>query len=222
MNKMIPPLVRLEGISKTFGHVKANRDITLEIRAGKIKAILGENGAGKSTLMSILAGRIAPDAGRIIIGGISQRAYSTKIAIEAGIGMVYQHFMLVDAMTVTENIFLGRKERFWLKSAEMVAEVEELIATYGLQIDPRTKIANLSMGERQRVEILKLLHRQSQILILDEPTAVLTPQETAQLFDAMRSMATQEKAIVFISHKLEEVMAIADEIAILRKGAVID
>ena len=222
MNKMITPLVRLEGISKTFGHVKANRDITLEIRAGKIKAILGENGAGKSTLMSILAGRLTPDAGRIIIAGIPQGAYSTKTAIEAGIGMVYQHFMLVDAMTVTENIFLGRKERFWLRSAEMVAEVEELIATYGLQIDPRTKIENLSMGERQRVEILKLLHRQSRILILDEPTAVLTPQETAQLFDAMRSMAAQEKAIVFISHKLEEVMEIANEIAILRKGNVID
>ncbi|MBW2095405.1 MAG: ABC transporter ATP-binding protein [Deltaproteobacteria bacterium] len=222
MNETAAPLVRLEAISKTFSHVKANRDITLDIRAGKIKALLGENGAGKSTLMGILAGRLQPDAGRIIIEGVSQKSYSTKTAIQAGIGMVYQHFMLVDAMTVTENIFLGRKERFWLKPKEMAARVDELITTYGLKIDPLTRISSLSMGERQRVEILKLLHRQSRILILDEPTAVLTPQEIAQLFDAMRAMAAQGKALVFISHKLEEVMEIADEIAILRKGTVVD
>ncbi|RLB18802.1 MAG: ABC transporter ATP-binding protein [Deltaproteobacteria bacterium] len=222
MNDTADPLVRLESISKTFGRVKANRDITLHIRAGKVKALLGENGAGKSTLMSILSGRLKPDSGRIIIKGIPQKGYSTKTAIQTGIGMVYQHFMLVEAMTVTENIFLGRKERFLLKSKEMIAKVDELIKTYGLQIDPVSKISDLSMGERQRVEILKLLYRQSRILILDEPTAVLTPREIEQLFDAVRAMAAQGKAIVFISHKLEEVMAIADEIAILRKGSVVD
>lgn len=222
MNTPAGPLVRLEAISKTFGRVTANRDITLDIKAGKIKALLGENGAGKSTLMSILAGRLKPDEGRIIIEDVPQKGYSTKTAIQAGIGMVYQHFMLVEAMTVTENIFLGRKEHFWLKPGQMVARVDELIRTYGLKIDPLMRISNLSMGERQRVEILKLLYRQSRILILDEPTAVLTPQEIAQLFDAMRAMAAQEKAIVFISHKLEEVMEIADEIAILRKGTVVD
>jgi len=216
------PLVRLEGISKTFGHVKANRDITLDLAAGKIKALLGENGAGKSTLMSILAGRLKPDHGRIVIEGVPQKSYSTKTAIKAGVGMVYQHFMLVEAMTVTENIFLGRKERFWLKPGEMAARVDQLITTYGLKIDPGMRISNLSMGERQRVEILKLLYRQSRILILDEPTAVLTPREIDQLFEAMRAMAAQGKAIVFISHKLEEVMEIADEIAILRKGIVVD
>jgi general nucleoside transport system ATP-binding protein len=216
------PLVRLAGIYKSFGRVKANRDINLDIKAGRIKALLGENGAGKSTLMSVLAGRLKPDAGRIIIDGVSQKSYSTKRAIDAGIGMVYQHFMLVDAMTVTENIFLGRKEYFWLKRRNMAAEVDDLITTYGLKIDPLSRISNLSMGERQRVEILKLLHRQSRILILDEPTAVLTPQEISQLFDAMRAMARQGKAIVFISHKLEEVMEIADEIAILRKGSIVD
>ena len=216
------PLVRLEGVSKTFGHVEANRDITLDIKAGRIKALLGENGAGKSTLMSILAGRLTPESGQIIIDGAPQKIYGTKTAIRAGIGMVYQHFKLVDAMTVTENIFLGRKDHFWLRQRDMVAKVDELITTYGLKIDPLARISNLSMGERQRVEILKLLYRESRILILDEPTAVLTPQEISQLFDAMRAMAAQGKAIVFISHKLEEVMEIAHEIAILRKGRVVD
>jgi ABC-type uncharacterized transport system ATPase subunit len=215
-------LVRLEGVSKTFGHVKANRDITLDIKGGRIKALLGENGAGKSTLMSILAGRLKPEAGQIIIDGTPQKNYCTKAAIRAGIGMVHQHFMLVDAMTVTENIFLGRKDRFWLRQRDMVAKVDDLIRTYGLKIDPLARISSLSMGERQRVEILKLLYRHSRILIFDEPTAVLAPQEISQLFDAMRAMATQGKAIVFISHKLEEVMEIAHEIAILRKGTVVD
>lgn len=222
MRKPGAHLVRLDVISKTFGRVKANRNISLDIKAGRIKALLGENGAGKSTLMGILAGRLKPDAGRIIIEGAPQKSYSTKTAIQAGIGMVYQHFMLVDAMTVTENIFLGRKERFWLRPREMAAKVDELIKTYGLRIDPLARISSLSMGERQRVEILKLLYRQSRVLILDEPTAVLTPQEIEQLFDAMRTMAAQGKALVFISHKLEEVMEIADEIAILRKGTVVD
>jgi len=131
--------------------VQANRDITLDIKTGKIRALLGDNGAGKSTLLSILAGRLKPDKGRIIIEDVPQKSYSTKTAIEAGIGMVYQHFMLVEAMTVTENIFLGRKEHFWLKPREMAAKVDDLITTYGLKIDPLTRISNLSMGERRRI-----------------------------------------------------------------------
>jgi len=222
MNEADYPLIKLEAISKSFGPVMANREISLDIRSGRIKALLGENGAGKSTLMSVLAGRIRPDSGQIFVAGEAKRNYSIQTAIKAGIGMVYQHFMLVEAMTVTENIFLGRKERFLLKLKGMAAEVEELSEKYGLKIDPEEKIGNLSMGERQRVEILKLLHRKARVLILDEPTAVLTPLEISQLFDAMRTMAGQKKAVIFISHKLEEVMSIADEIAILRKGIVVD
>jgi len=217
-----PPLIRLNKISKSFGRVQANKDITLDIQAGKIKALLGENGAGKSTLMSILAGRIQPDKGQIFLNGKPVDFTSTKSAINAGIGMVYQHFMLVEAMTVTENVFLGQEGSFWLRPKKMEKKLAELAKTYKLEVDPSAKISDLSMGEKQRVEILKLLLRQSQILIFDEPTAVLTPQETEQLFNAMRQMTAQGKAIVFISHKLAEVMAAADDIAILRKGSIVD
>jgi len=216
------PLIRLESISKSFGAIQANQNIFLDIHGGRILALLGENGAGKSTLMSVLSGRMRPDSGRILIDGEAQHAYSTQTAIRAGIGMVYQHFMLVEAMTVAENIFLGQESAFWVNPGEMAAQVAVLAEKYGLQIDPAARISQLSMGERQRVEILKLLHRQSRVLIFDEPTAVLTPQETEQLFKALRQMAQQGKAIVFISHKLAEVMALADEIAILRKGVVVD
>jgi len=170
--------------------------------------------------MNILSGRLRPDSGNIIIDGDIQTINSTQTAIKSGIGMVYQHFMLVDAMTVAENIFLGRKGLF-IRPREMNDRVAALAKRFGLQIDPGARVSTLSMGEKQRVEILKLLHRQSRVLIFDEPTAVLTPQETEQLFGALRQMTKQGKAIVFISHKLAEVMAIADEIAILRKGAVI-
>ena len=222
MNEVDAPLIRLESITKAFGQVVANRGISLDIRAGRIKALLGENGAGKSTLMGVLAGRLRPDSGRVVVEGGVARNYTVQTAIKAGIGMVYQQFMLVDAMTVTENIFLGRKERFWLKLKDMAAEVQKLSEKYGLEIVPDEKIGNLSMGERQRVEILKLLLRKARVLIFDEPTAVLTPREISQLFEAMRTMAQQQKAVIFISHKLEEVMSIADEIAILRKGIVVD
>jgi len=217
-----PPLIRLESIRKTFGPVVANDHISIDFSAGKIKALLGENGAGKSTLMSILAGRTQPDSGRIFIDGEIQNKFSTQTAIHAGIGMVYQHFQLVEAMTVAENIFLGRRDRFWLNPNKMLQEVLALGERFGLPIDPSARVDALSMGEKQRVEILKLLQRECRILIFDEPTAVLTPQESEQLFEAMRSMAGQEKAVVFISHKLSEVMAVADDIAILRKGAIVD
>ena len=217
-----PSNIRLENISKSFGAVHANRNIHLGIHSGKIKALLGENGAGKSTLMSILAGQLQPDSGRILMDGKPMVFPSTKAGIDAGIGMVYQHFMLVDAMTVAENILLGQDERFFLNPKKMKRLVKDLADRYELDIDPSARISDLSMGEKQRVEILKLLYRQSQFLIFDEPTAVLTPQETSHLFDALRQMANQGKAIVFISHKLDEVLEIADEIAVLRHGQVVD
>jgi simple sugar transport system ATP-binding protein len=216
------PAIRLENISKAFGPVKANQDISLDIECGQILALLGENGAGKSTLMSILAGQLRPDNGRIIINGQPVNFTSTKAAIQAGIGMVYQHFMLVDAMSVTENVFLGQVHDMWLHPGRLEKRVETLAAKYNLEIDPKARVGDLSMGEKQRVEILKLLQRQSRYLIFDEPTAVLTPQETEQLFRALRQMAKQGNAIVFISHKLGEVMALADNISILRQGQVVD
>jgi simple sugar transport system ATP-binding protein len=215
-------VVSLRGITKVFGAVRANNDISLDIHAGRIKALLGENGAGKSTLMSILAGHYLPDSGQILIDGQESLLRSTKDAIKAGIGMVYQHFMLVEAMTVAENVFLGQEPGFFLSPKAMREQVRALAQSFGLDIDPAARVAELSMGEKQRVEILKLLQRQSRILIFDEPTAVLTPQEAQQLFMALRSMAAQGKAIVYISHKLGEVMALADEIAILRRGEVVD
>ena len=217
-----PPLVRLCGISKRFGPVQANQDISLSIHSGRIKALLGENGAGKSTLMSTLSGRMLPDSGEINSNGSPIRFLSPKDALNVGIGMVYQHFTLVNSLSVAENVVLGQVRGFFLNRPAMRARVAELAERYGLGLDPRAKVGDLSMGERQRVEILKLLYRDSSVLILDEPTAVLTPQEAEQLFAAMRSMAAQGKSLVFISHKLQEVLDISDEIAILRRGRIVD
>ncbi|MFV0421803.1 ABC transporter ATP-binding protein [Oleidesulfovibrio sp.] len=218
----LPPVVRLEGISKSFGKVRANHDITLDIRPGMIKALLGENGAGKSTLMSILSGRFPQDSGTIFIDGKPARLMSPKDGLAAGIGMVYQHFMLVESMTVAENVMLGQKGSFLLSPAKMEQAVAELADQYGLEITPSAFVSELSMGEKQRVEILKLLYRDSRVLIFDEPTAVLTPSETEQLFEALWRMADHGKSIVFISHKLQEVLSVADEIAILRRGEIVD
>ncbi|MBM9604977.1 ABC transporter ATP-binding protein [Desulfopila inferna] len=216
------PTIRLEGISKSFGKVKANHNISLDIHKGRILALLGENGAGKSTLMSILAGQLQPDSGTILLDSEEVRFTSTDKAINAGIGMVYQHFKLVEAMTVMENVFLGKTGSFFLNTGKMNEEVTTLSSRYGMKLLPGMRISDLSMGEKQQVEILKLLHRKSSILIFDEPTAVLTPEEARGLFATMRLMADQGKAIVFISHKLDEVMSIADDIAILRRGEVVD
>jgi len=214
------PLVRLSGVTKRFGKVLANDAISLAILPGRIKALLGENGAGKSTLMAMLAGRFPPDEGRIELEGRPVRFASPGEAIAAGVGMVYQHFMLVENMSVAENVLLGQEGGFLLDHARMRATVAELAERFGLPIDPGARVGDLSMGERQRVEILKLLHRKSRVLIFDEPTAVLTPPEIAALFAALRAMSAQGKAIVFISHKLEEVLSVADEIAILRRGRI--
>ena len=216
------PVIRLERISKAFGSVQANRDISLEIRNGRVLALLGENGAGKSTLMSMLAGQLQPDSGSIYHEGKQVVFSSTERAIEAGIGMVYQHFKLVNAMSVAENVFLGHTESAWLRKKQMNRVVSDLAESYGLKLDPDAIIAELSMGEKQQVEILKLLFRESTILIFDEPTAVLTPHEARNLFKTMKQMVAAGKAVVFISHKLEEVMSIADDIAILKKGEVLE
>lgn len=221
MNTADTPLVRLEHICKSFGPVKANQDISLDIHAGRIKALLGENGAGKSTLMAILAGKSRQDSGSILVDGKPVRFRSPKDALAAGIGMVYQHFMLVNSMTVAENVFLGQGGG-WLTPARINARVAELAERYSLEIDPSARIDELSMGERQRVEILKLLFRDSRVLILDEPTAVLTPPETDRLFLSLRRMAENGKAIVFISHKMQEVLNLANEIDILRRGKIVD
>jgi simple sugar transport system ATP-binding protein len=214
------PIVSLKGITKRFGKVVANNKIVLDLYPGRIKALLGENGAGKSTLMSMLAGRFQPDEGHIEVDGKRVDFSSSKDAINAGVGMVYQHFMLVDSMTVTENVLLGQEGGFFVNPKEMSRRVKKLAEDYELEIDPDARINQLSMGEKQRVEILKLLYRESRVLIFDEPTAVLTPRETFRLFEALWAMTRQGKSIVFISHKLEEVMAIADEVAILRRGCV--
>jgi len=214
------PVVSLNGVTKRFGKIVANDSITLDVYPGRIKALLGENGAGKSTMMSMLAGRYRPDEGTIEVDGNPVKFSSSKDAITAGIGMVYQHFMLVDSMTVAENVLLGQEGSFFIKPKEMEKRVGELADAYGLEIDPAARISDLSMGERQLVEILKLLYRESRILIFDEPTAVLTPEETNKLFEALWRMTEQGKSIIFISHKLEEVIALADEIAILRRGKI--
>ena len=216
------PFIRLDQLSKSFGRVRANRNISLEIRRGQVLALLGENGAGKSTLMSLLAGQLQPDSGHIFLNGEEVVLSSTEKAIHCGIGMVYQHFKLVENMSVLENIILGQSKGFWLRRSALAQQAAELARNYGIGLDLNTLIRELSMGEKQQVEILKLLFRKSELLIFDEPTAVLTPAEAEQLFAAMREMAAKGKAIVFISHKLEEVLAIADEIAILKQGEIID
>ncbi|WP_457576806.1 ABC transporter ATP-binding protein [Desulfomarina sp.] len=219
---MVPPLIRLENISRSFGRVRANHNVTLEIKAGRVLALLGENGAGKSTLMSILAGQLQPDGGQIFLEGKKVRFTTTEKALTAGIGMVYQHFKLVENMSVAENVFLGHKGGFLLKKREMHRAVRKLADQYQMRVDPQAMIHELSMGERQQVEILKLLHRKSRVLIFDEPTAVLTPDEAENLFATMKIMVETGKGIVFISHKLEEVMAVADTVAILRRGEIVD
>lgn len=214
------PLIRLRNLTKRFGQVTANDHISLDIHPGRVKALLGENGAGKSTLMSMLAGRLLPDEGRIEVDNAPSVFNSSKDAIAAGIGMVYQHFMLVNTMSVAENVLLGQTRSFFLSPRAMEREVLALAGDFGMEIDPAAPVSGLSMGERQRVEILKLLYRQNRVLIFDEPTSVLSEPEAERLFASMRAMAKQGKALVFISHKLEEVLSIADEIAILRRGRI--
>ena len=212
-------VVEMRGIVKRFPGVLANDHVDFELRAGEIHALLGENGAGKSTLMNVLAGLYKQDAGIIKVKGKTLEFSSPRDAINAGIGMVHQHFMLVPSQTVTENILLGLDEpRFLMRLNEYDKKIAELGDKFGLKVDPRAKIWQLSVGEQQRVELLKMLYRGAEVLVMDEPTAVLAPTEIDGLFDTLRSMVAQGKSVIFISHKLQEVTAIADRVSVLRRG----
>jgi general nucleoside transport system ATP-binding protein len=215
--------LRLRGITKRFGDLVANDSIDLDITPGEIHCLLGENGAGKTTLMNVLYGLLQPDAGTISIDGVEHAHASPKEAIGAGIGMVHQHFMLVDVFTVAENLILGREDSTGglLNMGEARHTVRRLSERYGLEVDPEAVIEELPVGVQQRVEILKALANDAKYLILDEPTAVLTPQETDQLMTVMRSLRDEGKAIVFITHKLREVREIADKITVIRHGKVV-
>ena len=211
------PAVRLVGISKHFPGVTANSEVDLSVRAGEVHALCGENGAGKSTLMKILYGMVQPDAGRIEVRGEQVRFRSPSDAIKAGIGMVHQHFMLADNLTVAENVLLGAESRHGI-GAKARRRIGELAATSGLRVDPNVALARLGVADRQRVEILKVLYRGARVVILDEPTAVLVPQEVEELFATVRQMRADGYTFLFISHKLDEVRAIADTITVTRRG----
>jgi len=214
-------VVQMQSITKKFPGVIANDHVDFDLRKGEVHALLGENGAGKSTLMNVLAGLYKAEAGSMVVHGKAANFSSPREAIEAGIGMVHQHFMLVPSQSVTENILLGLTEpRFRMKLPEYNQRVAEVAEQYGLHVDPDAKIWQLSVGEQQRVEILKMLYRGADVLIMDEPTAVLAPSEIDELFNTLRSMTAQGKSIVFISHKLHEVMEISDRVTVLQKGIV--
>jgi simple sugar transport system ATP-binding protein len=216
-----PPLVVLEHITKRFPGVLANDDVSLELRAGEVHALVGENGAGKSTLMRVLYGMYPADEGRILVNGQQVDVSSPRVAIANGIGMVHQHFVLVDPFTVTENVILGDEGGPLLDIDAAHERVGDLAERYGFSVRPSAIVEELSVGEEQRVEILKALYRGVDILILDEPTAVLTPGESKELFANLRQLRADGKSIVFISHKLDEVLEIADRITVLRRGRVV-
>ncbi|HEX9230478.1 MAG TPA: ABC transporter ATP-binding protein [Jatrophihabitantaceae bacterium] len=215
--------VELRGITKRFPGVVANHDIDIAVRRGHVHAIVGENGAGKSTLMNILYGMHKPDEGTITVNGKQAVFSSPSDAIAAGIGMVHQHFMLADNLTVLENIVLGSEpsRRGVLDSRAARAKIREISDSYGLDIDPNELVENLGVGDRQRVEICKVLYRGAQILILDEPTAVLVPQEVDELFANLRGLKAEGLTVLFISHKLDEVLSVADEITVIRRGTTV-
>lgn len=226
---MIDPIIRIENITKRFPGVIANDSINFDLYPQEIHALLGENGAGKSSLMNILYGLYKQDSGRILLRNQEIDIRSPNDALAAGIGMVHQHFMLVPVMTVCENLMLGHEKTHGpipgklarLDREHVSQEIRSLGERYGLYVDPDALVQDLSVGEAQRVEILKVLYKGADILILDEPTAVLTPQETSELFDIMRALVRQGKSIIFITHKLKEVMEIANRITVLRLGKVI-
>lgn len=213
--------IELKGVTKVFGQIVANKDVNLQVKKGEILAILGENGSGKTTLMNMLSGIYFPDEGQIYVNGEEVVIKSPRDAFKYGIGMVHQHFKLVDVFTATENIVLGinDKEKFNIKKAEK--KVKEITDKYGFDINLESKVYEMSVSEKQTVEIVKVLYRGAQTLILDEPTAVLTPHETEKLFDVLRRMKEDGKSIIIITHKLHEVMALTDRVAVLRKGEYI-
>jgi len=220
----MPPILELHGITKRFPGVLANDHIDLTLNDGDILALLGENGAGKTTLMNVLYGLYQPDEGEIVVKGQRITVHSPNDAIAAGIGMVHQHFMLVPVLTVAENVMLGVESvrgGLFLDRKAASDRIRQISKQYGLAVDPNAYIKDLPVGLQQRVEIIKLLYRHADILILDEPTAVLTPQEADELFKVMRSLVQQGKSIIFITHKLREVLAVADRINVLRLGKVV-
>jgi general nucleoside transport system ATP-binding protein len=218
------PLLELKGITKRFPGIVANDHVDFALAPGEVHALLGENGAGKSTLMNILYGLYHPDEGEILLRGKAARIHSPREAIDLGIGMVHQHFMLIPVMSVAENIVLAAEPHNgpFLDTDSAEARVAQLSKQFGLAVRPEARIESISVGMQQRVEILKALYRGAEILILDEPTAVLTPQEAKELFEIIESLKAEGKSIIFISHKLNEVLEIADRITVLRRGKTID
>ena len=212
--------VSIRNVTKTFGSVIANDKINLDIYKGEILALLGENGSGKTTLMNMLAGIYFPDEGQIYINGKEEVIKSPRDAFNLGIGMVHQHFKLIDVLSATENIILGLEGKLDIKEASR--KIEEICTKYGFDVDPKQKIYDMSVSQKQTVEIVKVLYRGADILILDEPTAVLTPQETEKLFRVLRKMRDDGKAIVIITHKMHEVESLSDRVAVLRNGQYID
>ena len=220
---MVSPILELKDINKSFGHVHANKNINLKINKGTIHGIIGENGAGKSTLMSIVFGLYQADSGTISVNGNETKLKSPRDSILSGIGMVHQHFMLVENFTVLENIILGFEGEFVFgeKLNDAKKNLEKLCKDYNLQIDLDATISDLSVGFRQRVEILKALYRQAEILILDEPTGVLTPQEVDELFKILRSLKNEGKTIILITHKLNEIMDLTNKVTVMRQGEIV-
>ena len=220
---LAPPVLQLLGITKRFGALLANDGISLDLGAGEVLALLGENGAGKSTLVSILFGHYVADAGTITVNGRTLPPGQPRAALAAGIGMVHQHFTLADNLSVLDNVMLGTESlwRPWSARAAARLRLQDEGARFGLQVNPDARVADLSVGERQRVEILKALFRGARILILDEPTAVLTPQESAGLFKTLAQMVAQGLSVIFISHKLDEVLRVSQRIAVLRAGRLV-
>ncbi len=214
----LKPAIEMNKISKSFGDLKANDGVDLKVYRGEVHAILGENGAGKSTLMNMLSGIYKQDSGTIKIDGEEVEFNSPKDAIEKGIGMIHQHFKLVDVMSAVENVSLGQKKGLFRNNKKDIEALDELCYKYGLEVDGSKKVYDMSVGEKQTLEIVKVLYKGAEILILDEPTAVLTPQEIEKLFDIIRNMKEQGCAIIIITHKLNEVMEISDKITVLRKG----
>ncbi len=215
-------MIELRGITKHFGQVVANEDISMTIRRGEILAVLGENGSGKTSLMNMLAGIYFPDAGHIFVEGREVIIRSPKDAFDLGIGMIHQHFKLVDVLTAAENIVLGLPGKLKLDMKAIKADIQALLDKYGFELDLDAKIYEMSVSQKQTVEIVKMLYRGAHILILDEPTAVLTPQETEKLFQVLRNMRFQGHSIIIITHKLNEVLSLSDRVAVLRKGRYMD